>query len=140
MKRYMNEKIVSRVGAISGLASVTASWQVCHNICLALVALLSLIGITIAGMPLGFLTRYAIYFWTFAVILLIITSYFYVTRRCISLKAILFNTGLIIAGIPFQRVQQFIVFFWIIGGILVISSIVLLIKEKIRGASNEKSI
>lgn len=137
MIKNIKEKIVGATGSISGVASILGSWQVCHNICLMLIALLSIIGITVVGMPLLFLTKIAVYIWIIAVILLLIIIIVYIKKRCISLNLILINLGLIIAGIPFLPLQKFSIFFWIIGGILVVFGIFRMIKNKIR-SKNEK--
>ncbi len=127
----MKEKLIGATGSVSGAASILGSWQVCHNICLGLIALLGLIGITVVGMPLLFFTKIAIPAWSIAVILLAVVIWFYFNKHCISKNLILFNSGLIIAGTPFQQVQQFSVFFWIVGGLLAATGIIFFIKEKI---------
>jgi len=132
MLTNMKEKFIGATGSISGLASILGSWQVCHNICLGLITLLSVIGITVVGMPLLFLTKLAIPFWTAAVVLLFITLYFYITKKCISSRLIMINSGLIIAGTPFQAVQSFSIVFWIVGGLLGITGISLYIKDKVQ--------
>ncbi|PIN81891.1 hypothetical protein COV11_00865 [Candidatus Woesearchaeota archaeon CG10_big_fil_rev_8_21_14_0_10_30_7] len=107
-------------------------YQVCHNICLGLLFLLSFLGITIIGMPLLFLNKLAVYFWTFAVVLLIITLWVHLKKRCISQSLLLLNSGIIIAGIPFNFLQKYILLFWIIGGVLIILSILFYFKRRIR--------
>ena len=119
------EKILSMSGSSTSAISFLGSYQVCHNACLALVAFLTFLGFTVAGMPLLFLTKVAIPFWIAAVLLLVIMlalNY----KKVIHLpnKMLLFNSGLIVAGIPFQQVQSFSYIFWILGGVLVVFSIV----------------
>lgn len=128
----MKEKLINSAGSISGCASILGSWQICHNICLVLIFALSLIGITVVGMPLQFFTTIAIPMWTIAVILFGITLFLYLRNHCISENIILINYGLIIAGIPFQSLQQFSVFFWIVGGLIAGVGIVLAIKNKLK--------
>lgn len=128
----VKEKFIGATGSISGAASILGSWQICHSMCLGLIALLSIIGITIVGMPLLFLTKVAIPFWTAAVVLLAVTVYFYIKRKCISSRLIMINSGLIIAGTPFQAVQAYSKFFWIVGGLLVLTGISLFIKDKVQ--------
>ena len=129
------EKLIEKTGSlaitISGTAGFLGSWQVCHNLCLGIIAFLSVLGMTIVGMPLLFLTKVAIPFWIAAVLLLGITLIFYFRIRCISKNLILFNTGIIIAGIPFQQLQKYSPIFWIIGGALIIISILMYIKNKL---------
>ena len=129
-KSHIKEKVLSASGSVSGAASILGSWQICHNVCLGIVALLSIIGITVVGMPLAFLTSVAIPFWTFALMLLIVTIILYVKKKCISSRLIMFNAGLIIAGIPFQSFQRFSVFFWIFGGIIALFAVGLFINDK----------
>lgn len=132
MIKHIKEKIIGATGSVSGAASVLGSWQVCHNICLGIVALLSIIGITVVGMPLLFLTKVAVPLWIAAFALLLVTIGIYLKKKCISPKLIIFNSGLIIAGIPFQPLQRFSKIFWAIGGLLAVLSIYLFIKDKIK--------
>ena len=129
---YIKERIISYLGSISGFTSILGSWQVCHNVCLAIIAFLAILGITLTGMPLLFLTKIAIPIWITAFILLLITLWFYYKRKCISKNLIMINTGFITAGIPFQQLQNFLIFFWIVGGILVFIGFLFFIKDKIR--------
>src|SRR3989344_8388438 len=118
MIKNLTEKAIGATGSVSGAASILGSWQVCHNVCLGIVALLSLVGITVVGMPLAFLTRLTVPLWTAALALFGITLFFYVSKKCISSRLIMFNAGLLIAGVPFQQVQQFLPFFWAVGGMI----------------------
>ena len=128
----IKEKILGLTGSASGAASILGSWQVCHSACMSLTALLSVLGITVAGMPLLFLTKLAIPFWIAAFALLLVTLIIYFRKKCISSRLIIFNSGLIIAGIPFQPLQAFSKFFWLIGGLVAVTGIALFIKDKIQ--------
>ena len=120
----IKEKILGASGSLTGTLSFLGGYQVCHNACIALVTFLSVLGFSVAGMPLLFLTKVAIPFWIAAVsLLLLIIILKYKKGMHLSNKVILLNSGLIIAGIPFEQVQQFNYIFWISGGILVSSSI-----------------
>jgi len=120
-KKLFKEKMMGTLSGVSGTMSFLGSWQVCHNLCLAIIALLSIIGISIVGMPLLFLTQYAIYFWSAAVLLLIPTLIMYwKNRACVSKNLILLNIGIVIAAIPFPSLQSYNLLFWIVGGILVL--------------------
>ena len=122
--KMLKDRILGASGSLSGSLSFLGSYQVCHNACLALVAFLTFLGFTVAGMPLLFLTKVAIPFWTAAILLLTITIILkYKKIINISNKIILLNSGLIIAGVPFSQVQNFNYLFWIIGGVLAVSSI-----------------
>lgn len=130
MQKNIKEKLIGTTGSISGIASVLGSWQICHNVCLGLIAVLGILGVTVVGMPLEFLTRIVIPMWTIAFALLLIIIVIYLKKPCISRNLILINSGLIIAGIPFQVLQVFQKFFWIVGGVLVLTGIYLFIRDR----------
>ena len=132
MINNIKEKMLNVSGSVTGTLSFLGGYQVCHNACLALISVLTILGFTVAGMPLLFLTKVAIPFWIAAISLLMLALILkYKKRMYVSDKAILLNAGLIIAGVPFQQLQEFNYFFWIIGGILVIFSIGWYIYEKV---------
>ena len=122
--------VVGVTGSLSGATSIFGSWQVCHSICLGLIGLLSVIGITITGMPLLFLTTIAVPVWIFAAVLFAITYYLYLSRKCLPTSLVLFYAGLLIAGIPFPRLQGFTPVFWTTGGVLVVSAIILFVRDR----------
>ena len=125
------EKFLSLFSGLSGGLSFLGGWQVCHNLCLGIIALLSMIGIAVVGMPLLFLTQYAVYFWSIAVLLLVPTLIMYwKNRKCMSNKLILFNVGIVIASMPFASLQAYQIAFWFIGGILIASSIWMFLKSR----------
>ncbi len=137
--KNVKEKIIGSVGSVSGVVSILGSWQICHNVCLGLIALLSVVGITVVGMPLAFLTTIAIPIWSFAALLLVITFIIYQKKKCISKNMLIINLGLIIAGIPFAFVQDFKYLLWIVGGILVVFGVYSFISGKIKKrCHNEK--
>ncbi|MBI5389644.1 hypothetical protein HZB01_04680 [Candidatus Woesearchaeota archaeon] len=130
METKKKEKVAGIAGSISGAASILGSWQVCHSVCLGLIALLGLIGITVTGMPLFFLTKIALPLWIIAVVLLmglVIVSHW---KQCISKNLLLFNSGLIIAGTPFAAVQKYAIVLWTVGGALALVGIILFIAER----------
>jgi len=129
---HMKERLIGATGSISGAASILGSWQVCHSICLGLIALLGVIGITLTGMPLLFFTKIAVPLWLIAVVLMGIVLYFFFTKHCISRNLILINSGLIIAGTPFEQLRFFQIGFWSIGGVLVLTGISLAVRDKVR--------
>ena len=135
MIRNTKERLIGATGSVAGIASILGTWQACHNVCLALVGFLSILGITVIGMPLVFLTEVAIPVWTVAVILLTITAILYIKKKCISSRLLLVNSGLIIAGVPFPFLQQFTEIFWIIGGALVVTGISLFVKDKLQASA-----
>ena len=128
----IKEKFLGASGGLTGSLSVLGSYQVCHSACLALISLLTFLGFTVAGMPLIFLTKVAVPFWTLALALLITTVILKYGKNMQFLgKIILLNSGLIIAGTPFEQVRKFNYIFWIVGGSLVIFSIAWYVYEKI---------
>ena len=142
MVTKLREKFVGVAGSISGIASVFGSWQVCHNLCLGIITLLSVVGVTVTAMPLLFLTKVAVPFWVAAFVLLLATIAIYAQKRCISRNLILFNSGLLISGIPFQSLQRFSVWFLIVGGIVAAAGIVLFVRDKLthRRCAHEKTV
>jgi FlaG/FlaF family flagellin (archaellin) len=127
--KHIKEKVVGSLGSISGVASILGSWQICHNICLGLIALLSVIGITLTGMPLEFFTKIAVPVWSIAVVLLAITTFLFFHKKCISKKLLIFNTGLIIAGTPF--LQNYSGYFLSIGGLIAATGAALFVKDRL---------
>lgn len=126
-------RAMSAVTGLSGTLSFLGGWQVCHNVCLGIIALLSVVGITVVGMPLFFLTQYTVYFWSLAVLILIPTILMYWrNRKCMSVKLILFNIGIVIASVPFAGLQPYQPVFWLIGGMLVISAVWMFLKPRFR--------
>lgn len=132
MAKNIQEKVIAASGTLSGATSILGSWQICHSICLGLIALLSVIGITVVGMPLLFLTKIAVPLWSIAFVILMATFILYLKKRCISKRMIIFNSGLLIAGIPFAAVQKFAVVFWSIGGLVAFIAIMWFIQEKLQ--------
>ena len=128
----IKEKLIGTSGSITGTLSFLGGYQVCHNACLALISVLTVLGFAVAGMPLLFLTKVAVPFWIAAILLLTTMVILkYKKRINISDKTILLNSGLIIAGIPFQQLQEFNYVFWIAGGAFVIFSIGWYVYDKI---------
>ena len=134
--QHFREKSLSISSSVSGVMGFLGGYQVCHNLCLGIIALLSIIGITLVGMPLLFLTKVAIPFWIAAAFLFIISLLFYLKSRCLSRNLLLFNGGIIIAGVPFNSMKNFLVFFWIIGGSIILISITLFIKDRMMKNKN----
>jgi len=132
MEIKTKEKITSSAGIFSGITSFLGGYQVCHNVCLGIIAILSIIGITITGMPLLFLQKIAVPFWTAGIILLLITFIMYKKKKCISKNLIIINSGILIAGIPFKAVAEYSKYFWIAGGFIFIAGIILIIKRRIK--------
>lgn len=130
MEIKTKEKITTSAGILSSTASFLGGYQVCHNVCLGIIAILSIIGITITGMPLLFLQKVAVPFWTAGTILLLITFVMYKKKKCISKNLIIINSGILVAGIPFKAVEEYAKYFWIIGGLILLAGITLMIKNR----------
>lgn len=127
-----HEKITGYTGTLSGAASVLGSWQVCHTVCLGIIALLGMIGITVAGMPLAFLTKFAFPFWTLAIMLLVALALLSLKKQCVSRTLLLFNFGLIVAGTPLPEKTSALYgpWFWVMGGIIAAIAAVMFVKGK----------
>lgn len=94
--------------------------------------MLSAVGITVVGMPLLFLTQYAVYFWSAAVLLLIPTLIIYwKNRKCMSSNLIIFNVGIVIVSIPFVQFP-FQIALWMIGGALILYTVSIFLKSRIK--------
>lgn len=132
VKRKLKEKFLGTAGIFSGFTSFLGSYQVCHNLCVGLLAMLSILGITVAGMPLLFLTKVAIYFWIAAITLLIIMLVLKVTAmKNLSTKMLILNAGFIALGIPFKQLHLYNLNF-IVGSLLIVVALILFIKGKWR--------
>ncbi|MFH1752233.1 MAG: hypothetical protein ABH821_04830 [archaeon] len=111
--------IKNRISNITTTASSSLSllggYNVCHNICLGLIALLSVIGISVQGMPLAFLQDYAVYLWSLGIVLLAVTLVLYFVRKCVSRNLLIFNVGLLTAAVPFKELEAFQLVFWVVG-------------------------
>lgn len=135
----LKAKAASISSSVSGVMGFLGGYQVCHNICLGIIALLSIIGITLVGMPLLFLTKVAIPFWIAASFLFMISLFFYFRSKCMSRNLLLLNGGILIAAFPFNALKNFLIFFWIIGGTIVLISVVLFIKDRMMKRSKRVS-
>jgi hypothetical protein len=104
-----------KISSTSGFLSILGGWQICHNICLGLLAILSSIGIVLSGMPLLFLNQYAVYIWSFALAMFLVSIAFYAKFRMPEKHLLAFNLAMLTAGVPFGEVQDSIQLFWAIG-------------------------
>jgi len=134
----IKEKAASIGSNVSGITSILGSWQICHTICLAIIALLAAIGITLTTLPLAFLINYSTPLWLIAAALSTITLLMYLKRPCISPNTLLFQSGILIFGIPFQSVQKYAVYFRIIGALIILASIIIFIDKKIKNKNQKR--
>jgi len=130
IRAQMTNRVANMGTTASGSLSFLGGYNVCHNLCLGIIAGLSMLGISLQGMPLAFLQDYAIPLWSLAILLLGLSLYFYTTRKCISKNMLIGSTGLLIAAIPFKELEAFSVVFWITGGVLVAFAIINFIKNR----------
>src|SRR3989344_1338803 len=87
---HKKEKYINYFSSLSGVSGVFSSYQVCHSICLGVIALLSLIGITLVGFPLLFLQKWALPLWSIALIIfglsVIIFSLYLIIKKKLEVK------------------------------------------------------
>ena len=128
---HKKEKYLNYFSSFTGASGIFSSYQVCHSICLGVIALLSLIGITLVGFPLLFLQKWALPLWSIALILFGISIILYLKHKHISKNLLVFNSGAIIVGIPFEKLVFLRTYFLIIGFSVIIFSLYLIIKKKL---------
>ena len=75
--KFLKEKLTSLISSFSGGFGIISAHNVCHNICLGLIAVLTLFGIAVTGMPLGFLQDYNLLFWNMAAVFLLVSLSLY---------------------------------------------------------------
>ena len=144
MKRRLNSakieaKVSGSLSGVSGGMSIISAHNVCHTLCIGVVAALTFFGIAVSGMPLMFLQKYTLLFWGMAVSFLALSlALYYFKGPCISKKAMLFNSGLIVAGVPFSMLERFNLIFWIVGGAITLMAVVWYIKDKINAKNKKK--
>jgi hypothetical protein len=127
----LTEKVAGAGSSTSGVLSFLGGYTICHNICLGLIAGLSLVGISVTGMPLEFLQPYAIPLWSLAVVLLGVSAFLYFRKKCISQHLLVANTGLLIAATPFPELAFLQWVFWIFGfGLLAVAVYNYLVEKK----------
>lgn len=119
----IKETLVKISGAGASCVSILGSYQLCHSICILAISLLAIIGITVTGMPLLFLTKLALPFWILAIILFSVLLILKIRGMgCINNNSLTFNGGLLITGIPF--LQDYYQYLWGIGSMFVLYSII----------------
>jgi len=131
LNNHKKEKYLNYFSSFTGVSGIFSSYQVCHSICLGVIALLSLIGITLTGLPFLFLQKWALPLWTLALFLYGISLFIYIKHKHASIKNLLiFNMGAIIVGIPFESLAFLRNYFLIIGFSIIIFSLYLIIKRR----------
>ncbi len=128
----IKEKLISSTSSISGLSGIFSSYNACHSVCTLAISLLSVVGITVAGMPLLFLQKVALPIWIFAVVLFAATLLlYYKNRHCMSKNMLIANFGLLTIGTPFVQDTGFKPYFWVVGGAIAAVAIVMSVKNKL---------
>jgi len=131
IKDHKKDKYFSYLSSLSGASGAFSSYQVCHSICLGIVALLSLIGITLTGLPLLFLQKLALPLWIIALVLFAVSIILYIKHKdCMPKNLLIFNFGAIIVGIPFENLAFLRTYFFIIGFSIIIFSLYLIVKKR----------
>lgn len=112
-------------GAMGALGSVH---NVCHSVCVAIVSLLSLVGISLSILPLMFLQTYQAYFWFAAFVFTLLALRFYVLqpqRPAHNRNWLLLNSGFLLFGLPFRQLADYMDFFRFVGISLVLIGLLL---------------
>ena len=131
--RMNKESAIGVANAATGGMSIISSYNICHSVCTAAIAMLAFFGVFITGMPLFFLTRYQLYFWAIGITMLIIATVLYFRMgKCISKHMLLANAGLLLAGFPFAK--GYFAVFMVAGLAVVISAIALYFAERAKYA------
>lgn len=92
-------------GVLGGIGSLH---NVCHSLCVTVVSIAALFGITLNILPLMFLQTYQLYFWIAALIFTVTSLYFYLQQRrkvARDRNLLLINSGLLIFGLPLAQVS-----------------------------------
>ena len=126
----IKEKALSATGSVSGLSGIFSSYTACHNLCITAISLLSVIGITIAGMPLLFLQKIATPLWTAGLVLFGITAYLFYRHKSQNKGTIIANFGLLLAGTPFVQETDYKIYFWTAGAIIIIAAAIIAVLKK----------
>ena len=117
-------------GIVSGSGSIISAHNVCHAVCLGVVAVLSVFGLAVSSTALMFLQDYNILFLTMGILFLLLSLVMYAKfGKCISTRLIIFNAGLVVAGTPFIPALQLV--FWAAGFSIAIFVLAVYIKERV---------
>ncbi|MEK6834752.1 MAG: hypothetical protein AABX61_00630 [Nanoarchaeota archaeon] len=131
-KNHKKEKYLNYFSSFSGFSGIFSSYQVCHSICLGTIALLSLIGITLTGLPFLFLQKFALPLWTIALALFAVSIFIYIKHKHHKIKNLLiFNFGAIVVGIPFENLAFLRIYFLAFGFSIIIFSLYLIVKKRL---------
>lgn len=130
-QKEWEQKAVKVGSTVSSTASIFGSYQLCHSICMTLVSFLTILGITVAGMPLVFLQKISLPLWSIAVVLLGASLAMKAKYKGISSNLLVLNMGLIVIGTPFKAAQPYAPLFWIVGGTVAAFAVVQMLLPKL---------
>ncbi len=119
-------------GVLGGIGSIH---NVCHSLCVTVVSILAIFGITTSILPLMFLQTYQMYFWIGALVFTALSFYFYLKQKRLVTRdrnLLLINGGLLLFGLPFLQLADYMDFFRFIGGSLALFGLILLSKLNIQ--------
>lgn len=118
-------------GAFGAIGSVH---NVCHSLCVTVVSIAALFGITMNILPLMFLQTYQLYFWWAALVFTAISFYLYLKqrhKRALDRNLLLINFGLLTFGLPLSGwLADYMDVFRFLGGTLALIGLFLLIFGK----------
>ncbi len=130
----LKNRLLGSGGTVSGLLGGIGSLSnVCHSLCVSVVSLLAIFGITTQILPLMFLQTYQLYFWSAALVFTALSFYFFLKQKPAIARdrnLLLINAGLLLFGLPFTQVADFQEFFRFIGGSAAIAGVLLFLLEK----------
>ena len=117
-------------GVLGGIGSIH---NVCHSLCMALVSILAVFGISMNILPLMFLQTYQMYFWLGALVFTLASLHFYLQQRLHVARdrnLLFINVGLLLFGLPFHQLADYMDFFRFAGGSLAIIGLFLILFGK----------
>lgn len=128
------ERLLASGGTVSaGLGALGSSYNVCHSVCMAIVSVLAVIGITLNVLPLMFLQTYQHYFWWAAFLMTMGALYIYLMQKKQRLRdrnLLLLNAGFLMYGLPYKQLADYTDFFRFVGVSVVLSAVFLLFFAK----------
>lgn len=138
----MKDKILlfrERLSATGATASGTfgaigSVHNVCHSLCVSIVSIAALFGITMNILPLMFLQTYQAYFWWAALVFTVISFYLYLKQRhksTLDRNLLFINYGLLTFGLPLSGwLADYMDIFRFLGGALALIGLFLIIFGK----------
>ncbi|MEM4389451.1 MAG: hypothetical protein QXG98_02205 [Candidatus Micrarchaeia archaeon] len=125
-------KLIGVANSLFGsLGFVGSAHEVCHASCTVAIALLSVAGVSVSGMPLLFLQDWALAFWGMGVAFMAFSIW--LARggfHAPSPKLLTANAGILIAGVPFGFVDALRPLLWLFGGTMVTAAVAWFLYER----------